>query len=214
MDDKKRLLNKREYYNLNKYTIGKLFKVVGIGATSVIALLTVIATYDTQSFGETIFLFLLILFIGNLISLTLSSSIFFAGYWEAKAQFKFFYRIPEELKTDIEFELYFKPLYSKYSLLEIHTLFTYENTTFSLVHMRGERQVWINMMNELSSVENIMEEKRPFDKKYKTQNIELTGLGLRKVIKYKDWDLISKDKFINALEDLHKVSTQEGFDKP
>jgi len=76
---------------------------------------------------------------------------------------------------------------------------------------RSEKQIGISIINDLSEID-FHEITKYIDKQYKLDSICMTGFGIRKIVKSKDWELLGIDDLNRIFAELVNVSELEKLD--
>ena len=192
----------REYYRLTIETTKSCFKICGVIFTSIYALIAIVSGYKNESFSDTIEIFIICFLLGNGFGLFIWLFAFFSSFGQFKSMTRFYESIPNETKEEFGLILISKPQNPKYNFLQLEILDTKSEHPFLFKY--DKKFVWIVLINDLSVINNFQKRIFEIQKKYKMQQIVLTGWGLRKNIKWKDWKTITNEKVNLVLEELKK----------
>ena len=199
-----------EYFKTNKKILFPLFKLIGAIVTGVIALLFILTSFHFKSLIDVFYLFLTCFILGNLIAFSLVLSYFSIEYNSVRDQFILFKSVDDDTKNEFRFRLYFPTTQHKYSLPEAKILCNYESYLFEIRADRSEKKIMIYIFNDLEGID-ISRAMNYADKQYKSDSICLSGCGLQKVIKYKDWKKTATIDFKPIFSELLKISGEENL---
>jgi hypothetical protein len=201
-------MTKREYFKANKEVIVSLFKLTGVIITSINALLFIVTSFHFRSIMDVFYLFLFCFLLGNWIAFSLVLAYFSLDYNSVRDQLNFFNCLDDNIRNEFRFRLFFPPPQHKFSLPEAKILCNYESYLFEIRTDRPEKKIRIYVFNNLEGID--FERASSYaDKQYKKDSICLSGCGLQKVIKIKDWKKLSSIDFKSIFQELLKVSEEE-----
>jgi hypothetical protein len=200
-----------KYFKANKQTILSLYKLIGAYATGAVALLFIVTRFEFTSVMDVFYLFLTCVIVGHLITFSLVLLYLSANYDLFRDQVKFFNKIKDELKEEFKIILSNPPVYEKYGLAEVRIYCLWEANLFNLMPNRTEKQVGISVINDLKEID-FYEITKYIDKQYKSNSICMTGFGIRKMVKFKDWELLGIDDLKQIFKELVNVSESEKLD--
>lgn len=203
-------MTKLEYFKTNKKTLFSLFKLIGAIVTGIIAFLFIVTSFHFNSLMDVFFLFLTCFILGNFIAFSLVLSYFSLDYSSVRDQFIFFNSVDEDTKNEFQFRLYFPPTQHKYSLPEAKILCNFESYLFEIRADRPEKKIRIYIFNYLEGID-FSRAMSYADKQYKNDSICLSGCGLMKTIKYKDWKKPASVDFKPLFIELLKISGEESL---
>lgn len=202
-------MNFRDYYKLTKETTNSCLKICGVIFTSIYAIIAVIIGYKNESFVDSIEIFVLCFLLGNGFGLFIWVLAITSAYGQTKSMIKFFNSIPNEVKEKFGLSLIAKPQNSKYNYLQLEIVDSKSENPY--IFNFDKEFVWIAIINDLRTVENFQKRMIEIQKKYKKERIVLTGWGLRKNIKWKDWKGISNEEINQIFEILRTISIEENL---
>lgn len=200
-----------KYFKSNKQTILSLYKLIGAYATGAVALLFIVTRFEFTSIMGVFYLFLTCVVVGHLITFSLVLLYLSANYDLFRDQVRFFNKIKDELKTEFKIILYNPPVYEKYGLAEVRIYCLWEANLFNLMPNRTEKQVGISVINDLNEID-FYETTKYIDKQYKSNSICMTGFGIRKTVKFKEWDLLEIDDLKQIFNELVSIFELEELD--
>jgi len=199
-----------EYFKTNKKTLFSLFKLIGAIVTGVIAFLFIVTSFHFRTLIDVLYLFLTCFLLGNFIAFSLVLAYFSMDYSSVRDQLNFFNSLDDNTINEFRFRLYFPPTQYKYSLPEVKILCNYESYLFEIRADRSERKIRIYIFNDLEGID-LSRAMSYADKQYKNDSICLSGCGLQKVIKYKNWKKPASVDFKPIFVDLLKISGAESL---
>lgn len=197
----------KDYYKLTRETTKSCMTICGLVFTSIYALFAVIKGYRTNSVLDSIEIFVLFFILGNGLALFIWFLAIASAHGEYKSILRFYNSIPNGIKERLV--LIVKPQNHKYNYLQLEILDT--NSKHPYFFSYDKKHVWIAIVNDLNTVENFQKRMAEIQKRYKNEHIVLTGLGLRKNIKWRDWKMITTEKVTEILEELRAISVNEGL---
>lgn len=199
----------REYFKLTKETTNYCLKICGVIFTSIYAVVAIITGYKNESFSDSIEVFVLCFLLGNGVALFVWVLAITNAYRQVKTMAKFYDSIPNEIKEKFGLSLTTRPQNPKHNYLQLEILDTKSEQIF--LFNINKKVVWITIINDLSAIENFQKRMLEIQKKYKKEQIVLAGWGLRKNIKWKDWQKITTENINTIIEKLRTVSIEENL---
>lgn len=203
-------MNFREYFKLTKETSKNCLKVCGVIFTSIYAIIALITGYKNESFADSIEIFVLCFLLGNGFGLFIWALAITSSYGQIKSMIKFFNSIPHEVKERLGLRLIAKPQNPKYHYLQLEIVDTISDNPF--IFNFDKESVWMAIVNNLRMVDNFQKRMIEIRKKYKKERIELTGYGLRKNIKWKEWKGFTNEDVNLIFEKLRTISIEENLE--
>jgi hypothetical protein len=199
----------REYYKLTRETTNSCIKICGVIFTSIYAVIAIITGYRNESFSDSIEIFLICFLLGNGFGLFIWFLAIISAHGQVKAMTKFYDYIPKEIKDRFGLSLVARPQNPKYNYLQLEILDTTSKQPY--LFNFDKKYVWIAIINDLSTIDNFQKRMIDIQKRYKKEQIVLTGWGLRKNIKRKEWKMITYEKVDMILEELKTISNKENL---
>lgn len=200
-----------KYFKANKKTILSLYKLIGAYSTGGVALIFIVTRFGFTSIMDVFYLFITCVVLGHLITFSLVLLYLSVNYDLFRDQVKFYNKLKEELITEFKIILYNQPLHERYGLLEVRIYCLWESYLFNLMPNRSEKQIGISVINDLNGI-NFHEITKYIDKQYKVNSICMTGFGIRKIVEYKEWNLLEIDDLKRIFTELVNVSELERLD--
>ena len=178
-------MNFREYFKTDKRDFKELFEDLWSNIYFIYAIIALKQDIRMLSFADSIEIFVLCFLLGNGFGLLIWALAITSSYGQIKSMIKFFNSIPHEVKERLGLRLIAKPQNPKYHYLQLEIVDTISDNPF--IFNFDKKFVWIAIVNDLRMVDNFQKRMIEIRKKYKKERIELTGYGLRKNIKWKEW---------------------------
>lgn len=199
----------KEYFEITRETTNNCIKLCGVIFTTIYAVIAIISGYKNDSFSDSIEIFLICFLLGNGLGLFVWFLAIITAHRQVKATKKFYDSIPKEIKDKFGLRLVARPQNPKYNylLLEIHAKMSMQPYFFNY----ERKHVLITIINDFSAIENFQKRMIDIRKKYKKEQIILTGWGLRKKINRNDWKILTDEKVAMILEELKTISNRENL---
>jgi len=199
-----------EYYRLNRNIFHLVFKLLGIIFTCVFALLMIVFAMDNKREPiDAVYLFILCFVLGNFLAFSFLSLAFSDGYNQVKSQIQLFSKIPSELRDSLGLKLFYKSMSSKYSFVELNITGYEDNSFIHFDYDRGQKLVWITIRNIMNDIEDFDRKKLEIDRKYQKDSVFLSGWGLKKEIKWKQWNNLTEEGVKDQIIQLYRISELE-----
>ena len=201
-----------EYYKLNRSVSNFVFKLLGIIFTCLFAILMIIFAMDNKrELIDAVYLFILCFFLGNFLAFSFFLLAFSDGYNQVKSQIQLFSKIPFEIRDSLGLKLFYKSLFSKYSFVELDIIGYEDNSFIYFEHDRGQKLVWITVRNIMNDIVDFNVKKQEIDEKYKSDSIFLSGWGLKKEIKWRQWNKLTEEGVKDQIIQLYRISEIENL---
>ncbi|MFV0592510.1 MAG: hypothetical protein ACK5M7_14070 [Draconibacterium sp.] len=201
-----------EYFKLNKSVTKFTLKISGVLFSGILAILFLIFGLDNKrELMDGFYLFLVCFILGNLLGLSFFALAFSLGYSQVKSQIILFSKIPSDIKDLLGLKLFFRPPASKFSFTELDIIGFDNNSFVHFDYDRGEKLVWITIRNIMNDIDDFNSKKREIDSKYKRDSVFLSGLGLKKEIKWKQWKKFTDDDVKSQIIQLYTISEKENL---
>lgn len=201
----------KEYYKRNKFTTKNTLRIFGIVLTSIFAVLAIFTDYYGPSLLDTIKKLIIIIILGNGFAFLMLLLPFFSGYAHTRYVDKFFKTIPQKIRDKYGFLIIYKNQNPKYNFLQYEILSSKTEIPIFIELFKKEKNVRINIVNNLSGLDNFQELMLDIQKRYKKDSIYINGFGFYKYVKLKDWKNINESIFDQILADLIEVSIKENI---
>lgn len=202
-------MNFKSYYRLTKETTNNCFKICGVVFTGVYAVVAIISGYQNKSIVDAFALFALCFLLGNALGLLIWILAITTSFKQVRKTIKFYEAIPEKTREKYRLVYVAQPLNPKYNFLQWDIVNTGVDHIFNLKF--DKNFVFITIYSDLTMIDNFQKRSLEIQRKYKTDNIVLTGWGLRKVLKSSEWRIITCDNIDTIIEQLLELSSSEGF---
>ena len=200
-----------KYFKLNRATILSLYKLLGAYCTGAAALLFIVTKFELASVMDVFYLFLTCLIVGHIFAFSLVLMYLSVNFQLFRDQVHFFGKIKEELKEEFKIVLYDVPVSERYGLAELRIYCLWQSYLFNLMPSRENKEVGISIINILEELD-FPALTRYIDKQYKLDSICMSGFGIRKTIKLKEWDLFEIDDVTRIFKELIDLSASEKID--
>ncbi len=202
----------KQYIKYNKETTKSLFKIsLGI-FTLVFVIMAILISYKTQSFMESVDIFTASVLSGLLLTVFIFLLAIYTSYIEVKANIKFYNTIPTTIREKFEIILAEIRLNPKFYYLQLEVVSTNKQLPIYFQYNKGNKEVWITITNKLNPEINIQKQILKFNKKYKKKGVSLTGIGLRKTIKNREWLNITDKEIEIKINELIDISNWENME--
>jgi len=198
-----------KYLKLNKDTIYFGLKITGL-IFSIFTLIILFLKEDLSNTFYAIKMMIVCIIIGNLFGVFIIFLAAVAGYTEAKPFLKFYNQTSDEFKNHfgivLTTELYDKRL--EFSRFVIEG--TKNNTLlrFDFDHRQNSVLLTLRLDYSQASEEAFYDAQKKI-KKYKKQSVRLTGWGLQKAIKLKEWRKMNIDDIDEIFKELYDIAINE-----
>lgn len=197
----------RAYFKLTKETTNNCLIICGVIFTTIYAIIAITTGYINKSLTDAIEIFILSFLLGNGLGIFIFLLAITTSYKQVKSIQKFYHSIPDSIKEKFGLKLIAKLQNPKYNYLQLEILDTKSEQPFLFNY--DKKFVCITIMNDTSILSNFQKRTMEIHKKYKQEKIVLTGWGLKKNIKWKDWQSITDEKINGILEKLKEISNTE-----
>lgn len=201
-----------EYYKLNRKASKELFKMLGIVMTTIFSVIFMLTSMENRhGWMDAVFALIFCAALGNLLAASFFSLRFSLGYHHANGQMILFAIIPNITKENYAIRMGFKALKTKYDFLEFIIVGFDKSALFNFEYDKSYNRVWITIRNEIDDIPDFNAKKYEIDRKYKEEDVFLTGSGLRKTIKWKQWLQMSEGDIQNIINELNTISKEENI---
>lgn len=201
-----------EYYKLNKKASKELFKMLGIVMTTVFSVIFMLTSMENRhGWIDAVFALIFCAALGNLLAASFFSLRFSLGYHHANGQMILFAIIPNITKENYAIRMGFKALKTKYDFLEFIIVGFDKSALFNFEYDKSFNRVLITIRNEMDDIPDFNAKKYEIDRKYKEEDVFLTGSGLRKTIKWKEWLQMSEADIQKIIDELNAISKKENI---
>jgi len=201
-----------EYYKLNRKASKELFKMLGIVMTTVFSVIFMLTSMeDRHGWIDAVFALIFCAALGNLLAASFFSLRFSLGYHHANGQMILFAIIPNITKENYAIRMGFKALKTKYDFLEFIIVGFDKSALFNFEYDKSFNRVLITIRNEMDNISDFNAKKNEIDRKYKEADVFLSGSGLRKTIKWKEWLQMSEADIQKIIDELNAISKKENI---
>jgi hypothetical protein len=196
----------KEYFKLTQKSSSSLIKIIGVIYTSMFALILIATNYN-KSLTDVFNNFIIIFLVANGFALLIWSQTFFVSYFDVKRMIGF-YESFQRQKVDIILTLH-EERGRKSDLLKLFAIGIYSNQIFRFV--LDKNYVFITLYLNVNSIERFPKRAATIRRKYTKLNMDLTGYGLMRQVKYKSWKSFTSDDIISLFEELETISINENI---
>jgi len=202
----------KQYIKYNEETTKSLFKIsLGI-FTLIFVIMAILISYKTQSFMDSVDIFAASILSGLLLTVFIFLLAIYTSYIEVKANIKFYNTIPSTIREKFEIILTEIRLNPKFYYLQLEVVSTNKQLPIYFQYNKVKREIWITITNKLNPEVNIQKQILKFNKKYKKEGVSLTGIGLRKTIKNREWLHITDKEIEIKINELIDISNRENME--
>jgi hypothetical protein len=199
----------RDYFEMTRITTNCCIKISGIIFTSIFVIIFVLTEmrYATNSILEPVKWFIICVLLGNGFGLFILFLAITSGYKQVKSTVRFYNSIPENIK--IKYGIQLQPVFrdERYNYLNYQILNGIPNSPLVRFAKSGNK-VFIFLDSYFEETVNFQAKILELNKKYKRKHISLTGYGLKKTIRKKDWNHIN-DNTENHIRELFDIAHGE-----
>ncbi|MBV5282072.1 MAG: hypothetical protein JZU53_06500 [Paludibacter sp.] len=196
----------KEYFKLTQKSSSSLIKIIGVIYTSMFALILIATNYN-KSLTDVFNNFIIIFLVANGFALLIWSQTFFVSYFDVKRMIGF-YESFQRQKVDMILTLH-EEKGRKSDLLKLFAIGIYSNQIFRFV--LDKNYVFITLYLNVNSIERFPKRATTIRRKYTKLNMDLTGYGLMRQVKYKNWKSFTSDDIILLFEELETISINENI---
>lgn len=202
-------MNFKSYYRLTKETTNNCFKLCGVVFTGIYAVIAIISGYQNNSIVDAFALFALCFLLGNALGLLIWILAVTTSFRQVRMTIKFLESIPDKTRERYKLVYVSQPLNPKYNFLQLDIVNTGAEYIFNLKF--DKNYVFITIYSDMRKIENFQKRSLEIQRKFKSDNIVLTGWGLRKVLKTSEWRILTCDNIDTIIERLLELSNSESF---
>ncbi|MDR1983551.1 MAG: hypothetical protein LBQ28_01825 [Prevotellaceae bacterium] len=202
----------REYYKLTKITTKNCLKISGVIFTAISAIIYGITETMNRSDSiiEVTIVFFTCFLLGNSFGLFICILAIISGFKQVQSTIHFYNSIPTAIREKFELGLQPKPLNDRYNYLNLQIIGYISNAHLLVFEqLKSINGVQIILMCKFDNNLNLQKRILEIGKKYKKEQIALTGWGLSKRVKKKKWKSITEAEIENYINELFVVSEKE-----
>jgi hypothetical protein len=201
----------REYFEISKTPFYFCTKVCGILFSTIFGIIAIASALkngqESNPFFNTIFCVIL----GYLFGLCIALTAFFSSYVNTKTSLKFFQTIPESIKKFFQLSILTLDLDEKWYFPGIKIISSNKNYPANFDYNRSTKEIWIELRISFRNIDELNSKLDVFNKKYSKERLELTGYGIRKILKIKEWKNMSDIETSKILQEMHNVAENESL---
>lgn len=202
----------KEYYKRNKFTTENCLKICGLIFTSIYVVIAIISGFKSQSFLESLKMFLILFFLGNGLGIFIFLLAILTSYKQTNSIEKLYASIPEIIKDKYGFLISVKNQNPRYNFMQFEILSTKTEIPILIGYFKGKKEIKVSIVNNLIGIVNFQKLMLDIQKKYRKNRIILNGHGFSKLIKFKDWKKINESIFDQVFNELIEISKQENIE--
>lgn len=201
-------MTRREYFHANRKVILSLFKILGVAATSVFAILFLVTSFRFSAMTDAFYLFLVCFVLGNLIAFSFTYLSFSTQYSSYRDQLTIFNSLDPTTKDEFKIVLYTHEPKHKFGLAKVSVYGHVLESFFEIRSDRSEKKIRVILFEKLEEVD-FEKAYRLINEKYSDDSISLTGSGLVKQIRLSQWKNINSIDFRAVFLELYRVLKEE-----
>lgn len=199
-----------EYFGANKKVILNLFKILGVAATSVFAILFLATSFRFNTMLDALYLFLVCFVLGNLIAFSFTYLSFSTQYNSYSEQLTVFNSLDEATKEEFKIVLYTHEPKQKFGHTKVSVYGHVMESFFEIRPDRSEKKIRVILFDKLEDVD-FEKAYQLIKEKYSNDSISLTGAGLVKLIQADNWKNINSINFRTVFLELYQVMKEENL---
>jgi hypothetical protein len=203
----------RDYYKVTLPTFKFCLKICGVIFTAIAAIIAIGVALKEEMTESPFLIFLACVVYGNLLGLFISVVGLFSGFYNAKRIFQVASYIPQEIRSSLSMEINQVIEDYRYHFLSFAISGFYDGSEIRITYHQPMMEVWIHLQLDPCEYEQINRKMSSLNKRYRKQNIQLTGLGLGKAFKYRTWKRQGSVNIMEAVQELFEVSEREKLKK-
>jgi len=196
----------KEYFKLTKESSANLIKIIGVIYTTGFAVI-LIATNLNKSLNDVFYNFGMIFLVANGFAIFIWSQSFYVSYFDIKRMIDF-YKSFQSHKANIILTLH-EERRRKSDFLKLFAIGIYSNHIYRFI--LDKNYVSVTLYLNVNTIERFPKRATTIRRKYNELNIDLTGYGLMKQVKHKNWQSYTTDDIISLLEELESISNNENI---
>jgi hypothetical protein len=206
-----------EYFKLTKFTTITFLKITGIIFSTICVILLILTEYEdvfilSDSIVTPIKWLIICILCGNGFGLFICIMAVTSSYRDVKSTYLLFFSIPQEIKEKFDITITFEKNNPKYNYPKFIICSYKPNTPILIFRRIPQKEIQIIILNQIDNNINFPKYMLSIDKKYKKQQIFLTGSGLSTIIKWKKWKKLAPSEIENYINELIITSEKEGLE--
>jgi hypothetical protein len=155
-------------------------------------------------------LFMMAVLIGNGFSFFINCLKVTASYQQTKKNYNLFKSIPAPIIEAYSLQVRPKNDISKNNLLEVYIHGMVDKARL-IIETYDKKEVCITIINHLETLPNFQKRRLEIEKRYRDQQITLTGWGLRSVVSQQEWKTMTKEDIEGIIRSLFRISDAEAL---
>jgi hypothetical protein len=210
------ILTFKEYFQQTKFTTTHCLKITGIIFTIICMIFLILSDYkNIFTFSDSVVTplkwYIICIALGNCFGLFICFLALTSAYKSVKSTYSLFHSIPQEIKEKFDIGMTFEQENPKYNYLKIQIVSNKPGTPMFIFRYLPQKEIQITIVNQIDDDINFPKYQLDIDKKYKKQQISLTGWGLSTTIKLKKWKQLTQSEIEDYINELIITSEKEGM---
>lgn len=203
----------KEYFKLTLFTTKNCLKISGSILTIIFVIIWILSgEAGTQdSIIEFIGMSIIMILLGNAFGLGITVTGIMVGYGQVKRETRLYEGIPEEIKKQYMLEKTFVTLSPKYNYPTLMINSTKPNAPFLIFKSIKGPLVHIIVLCNLEN-KDFISVKTHLSRKYQHDQIEISDIGIIKIIKPKKFKELTSSELENIIERLIEITRLEGLE--
>lgn len=200
----------KEYLRHNRKSILFSLQLTGVIFTTLILIFVVPSTVLNDLPFRLLILFVISVLSGNVLSFIVCCLKLNSTFQQTKRNYKLFDTFSSHIVDEYLLQIKPKTDISKNNFLEIHIVGKIEETPI-VIEVSDQKEIWITIINKLDNIPNFPKRRLQIEKKYRSQNITLTGWGFRNSINQKAWNKLTTLDIEKEIRRLFEISDNENI---
>jgi hypothetical protein len=201
----------REYFKISKNPFYFCTKVCGIIFSTIFGIIAIASALKNGLDSNPVLITICCVILGYLFGLCIALTALISSYFNIKTSLKFFQTIPESIKKFFQLSILKLDYNEKWDFPGIKIISNNKNYPVNFDYNRATKEIWIELRISFQNIDEINSKLDVFSKKYNKERLELTGYGIRKVLKIKEWKNMSDPEISKILQEMHNVAENESL---
>lgn len=199
----------KEYRKLTKSTTKYCLRICGILFSSCFCIIYLFTEALSTPFLKNILTIAALFLLGNLFAVFIWLLAILTSFAKVKRMSKLIDDIPQDVKEHYKISMILKTQDKKISYPNCEIISLKSNYPFKL-DCDGSN-VYLTLYYHISYIKIFEQQKTRFDRKYKKENIKLSGFGIMETSKRKLWPFMTQTDLDNRLKHLEEIAETENF---
>lgn len=200
----------KDYLKYNKKSILFSLQLMGLVFSVLILIFVGTSSVLKDTPFRLLILYVISVLSGNGLSFIICCLKLNTTFQQTKRNFKLFDSFSSQIVDEYLLQVKAKTDISKNNFLEIHIVGKLEETPI-LIEASDQKEIWITIINKLDNIPNFPKRRQQIEKKYRSQNITLTGWGFRNSISQKAWNKLTTLDIEKEIRKLFEISDNENI---